>query len=137
MKYLAIVGISILAYASLTSCKLEGEDIGDLYGRWHLHTITSDAGLVYEPDTVYLSFMAQVYQYQPNWQYDWGTYERRNDSLTLNPLAYQSAFGFRDLMHNSSYDGMQSVSFLVRQLSNKEMTLQRSDTLWYFKKYME
>lgn len=137
MKYQAIVGICILACASLASCKPEGKEIGDLYGRWRLRSISHDAGVISEPDTVYLSFMSNVYQYQPNWDYDWGTFERTADSITLNPLAYQSSFGFRDLMHNDAYNGLQPVSFKVENLSRQDMVLQRGDTLWHFRKFID
>lgn len=133
-SFLLLLALSLTA---LSSCKLEGEEIGKLYGRWRLRSITSDGQLVAEPDTVFLSFQADVYQYQPNWQYDWGTYTQRDGELTLNPLAYQSGFGFRDLMHNNCYDGLQPICFQIIHLTEKQMTLQRNDTLWQFRKFLD
>lgn len=131
------VMVSVMLFVGLTGCKLEGEDIGDLYGRWKLQSFSTGSGILCQSDTLYLSFQASVYQYQPNWQYDWGTYRHANDSLTLNPLAYQSSFGFRNLMHDDSYNGCFPVSFRVQKLSDKEMILQRSDSVWKFRKYLE
>lgn len=136
-KKIVILLITVLAAITITGCRLKGEDIGNLYGRWHLHSISDQDGIIYEPDTVYLSFMATVYEYQPNWKYDWGTFERKGDSLTLNPLAYMSAFGFRDLMHNDAYDGLKPISFEIRTLTDNDLILQRSDTIWIFCKFLD
>lgn len=126
-----------ISLCCLAGCKPGTEDIGDLYGRWHLHGITNNDRDICGCDMVYISFMDNVYQYQPNWDYDWGTFKRSTDSLTLNPLAYQSAFGFHDLMHNESYDGLHPVSFKIQLLNDDEMVLQRSDSVWHFRKFLE
>ena len=107
----------------------EGSDIGDLYGRWKLQSIEGCMGTIAQPDTIFLSFQGDVYQYQPNWQYDWGTYQLTDTTLTLNPLAYMSAFGFRDLMHNLAYDGQHPITFRLNQLTDQNMQLQRHDTI--------
>ena len=137
VKAFCIAAIMAGITVGITSCTLEGEDIGDLYGRWKLQSFSTGSGYLCQSDTLYLSFQAEVYQYQPNWQFDWGTYRHANDSLTLYPLAYQSGFGFRNLMHDDSYNGNFPVSFRVQKLSDKEMILQRSDTLWRFRKYLD
>jgi len=136
-KVLTALLVTVSTLVSVTSCRLKGEAIGDLYGRWHLHSISNSSGLICEPDTVYISFMATVYQYQPKWKYDWGTFERTADSITLNPLAYMSEFGFYDLMLDSTYNGLQPISFRVRSLNDYDMYLERTDTIWHFHKFLE
>ena len=136
IQVLALLAALILAPA-LHSCRLEGEDIGDLYGRWKLVLVHNAHDTIAQPELIFLSFQAEVYQYQPNWRYDWGTFLHEADSLTLHPLSYRSDFGFKDLMHNEAYDGSKPIVFQIERLSDKRMELTRSDTVWVFSKFIE
>lgn len=139
-KFVYLILILSGCLLAFNSCKVEGEEIGDLYGRWKLTTISDNTSIIDTPDTVFLSFQAEVYQYQPNWHYDWGTYEKSETSLILNPLSYQSAFGFKALLHNDDYawkHWQKPLSFQIKTLNNKNMILTRNDTILVFKKFID
>lgn len=127
--------LSILsAIICLTSCMPDGADIGDLYGRWKLNGVTAPTTVEY-CDTLYLSFQGDVFQYQPHWDYDWGTFRKTADSLILNPLQY-GKYHFAELGLTILADD-QSAAFKLDALSDKQLQLSRHDTVWIFKKYIE
>lgn len=128
---LILITISLFA----ASCNPDGVDeLGDLYGRWKLEKVDSPTPIYYS-DTLYLAFQDKVYQYQPNWDYDWGTFTRTADSLILNPLQYER-FYFKEMgiTLNKQRD---KAPFKIDHLSRKNMQLSRHDTIWHFRKYIE
>lgn len=139
IKYKTLSPLLLLSgLLALSSCKLDGEDIGPLYGRWKLESISDPTGLLAQPELMFISFQGEVYQYQPNWQYDWGVYSKPDDkTLTLKPLSYMSAYGFHDLMNNDNYDGQHPVTFQIEQLDKNNMTWTRNDSVWVFKKFVQ
>lgn len=125
-----------LAAACLQSaCEADGfDEAGDLYGRWKLISVESPTPIAYS-DTLYLAFQGNVYQYQPNWDYDWGTYRHTADSLILNPLQYER-FIFKELGISVNHV-RDKAPFKIDLLERKNMQLSRHDTIWHFRKYIE
>lgn len=119
----------------LGGCMPEGaSELGDLYGRWKLERVESPTEIHYA-DTLYLAFQGEVYQYQPNWDYDWGTFRKTDDSLILYPMQYER-FYFEEMgIHLEK--ARDKAPFKIDHLSDKRMQLSRHDTLWHFKKYIE
>ncbi|MDO4496968.1 MAG: lipocalin-like domain-containing protein [Bacteroidales bacterium] len=135
MKYFPLVAGSLLAVTLLSNCEAEGaNEAGDLYGRWKLESVKATAPVAHS-DTLYLAFQGKVYQYQPNWDYDWGTYRHTADSLILNPLQYEKYF-FKEMGITLGHP-RESAAFKIDELSKKRMQISRHDTIWYFKKYIE
>lgn len=136
MKKQLISATCLTALCALSACMPEGADIGDLYGRWHLEEVTAPTPVGYS-DTLYLSFQGQVYQYQPNWEYDWGTYRQTSDSLILNPVQWER-FYFHEMGLTCIKTGSRTpAAFKLSLLTNKQMILERNDTVWSFHKYIE
>lgn len=134
MKKIDILWIGALS-CMLAGCDPDGVDeAGDLYGRWKLMSIDAPTP-IYCSDTLYLAFQGGVYQYQPNWDYDWGTYSHTTDSLILNPMQYERYY-FREMGITVKHP-RDKAQFKVDILEKKRMQLSRHDTIWYFKKYIE
>lgn len=127
--------VCMLTACALSACNADGfDEAGDLYGRWKLTSVKAPTP-VSHADTLYLAFQGEVYQYQPNWDYDWGTYIHTEDSLILNPLQYEK-YNFKELGITVG-SNRAKAAFQIDLLDRKNMQLIRHDTIWYFKKYIE
>lgn len=117
----------LLLASMIAGCSANGDDIGELYGTWKLESLTSDAGTV-TFDTIFMAFQGEAYSYNVNWSVDWGVYQLSDNTLTLNPL--QSGKTFK-AMHLD----ITAPTFTINHLGSSSMTLQRSDSIWTFKKH--
>jgi len=135
-RYHILTGISgALLTCLLAGCHADGYDeAGDLYGRWKLTNVSAPTPIVYT-DTLYLAFQGYVYQYQPNWDYDWGVYHHRNDSLILGAMQYDK-FHFLE-MGIAGRKMNEGVDFKIDELTKKKLQISRHDTIWMFKKYLD
>lgn len=105
-----------------------GDDIGDLYGRWKLESFSCPVNTA-RPDTVFIGFQGQAYSYQPNWTYNWGIYIRNDKELFLGKLQYGGSL-------KALFLEEESALFNIEYLSRKKMILTRNDSVWVFNKYL-
>lgn len=105
-----------------------GDDIGDLYGRWKLDSF-SCSETTSHPDTIFIGFQGDAYSYQPNWEYYWGVYEKTDTTLFLSELQYGGRFTAMFLDSEYAY-------FTIVSQTEKELVLMRNDSVWVFRKYL-
>lgn len=120
--------LAILVAVCMCQCT-NGDDIGDLYGRWKLDSFSCKSLTIY-PDTVFMGFQGDAYSYQPNWTYNWGVYTKSDTTLFLHQLQYGGTF-------KAMYIEADSALFTIRQLENKELVLMRHDSIWSFRKILD
>lgn len=121
-----------------TACDPDGTDIGDLYGRWKIESIASDAGPIDHNDTIFIAFQGRTYQLQAGWgHHDWGPYEMTADSIYLYPLASRADLSSLGISKAFGTNHTQSAGFRIEALDNDDLLLGRNDTLWHFSKFLE
>lgn len=122
------ITISFFTLVLFTQCT-EGDEIGDLYGRWKLVEFRCNATTI-QPEYLYIGFQGETYSYQPSKaMYDWGMYEIKGSTFHFKPMQWDADF-------KAMYLNERSPSFKIDLMNGDNLILSRNDSVWTFKKFL-
>lgn len=125
---LFLIGIITLSFYS---CDTAENNLGDLYAVWKLKRFECNEKTAY-PDSIFFGFQIlkgeHYYSYEPHWKRYIGTFEMKDQKLTLHNC--KTSF-------NLIFLNRKEVTFDINVLTEDRLILSRNDSIWTFNKYLD